>query len=169
MKNALRLAVFAAVLAIAAPAAAAVINSSFNVTATVAKTCEFQAAAVTDLAFGAYDPLNAAEVTANTSFQLRCTRLTPVTIDLGNGGASYSAGLTQRQMDDGAGNFLAYDLDQVGSPWTAPWGTTAGGTALAVTPASNGWLSYTVYGRIRAGEAPTTGNYSDNVTITITY
>jgi spore coat protein U-like protein len=164
MKTMIRLTVIAALIAIGTPAGAQTLTGNFNVTASVAKTCVFQAAGVGALAFGAYDPLAAGEVTASTSFQFRCTRNTPYTIDLDNGDNF----LVSRRMATAGPGYLLYDLDKVGGTWTAPWGT-GGAAAKSGNAPDSQFMTHTVYGRIPAGQDPLTGSYTDNVVITVNY
>jgi spore coat protein U-like protein len=165
MKTMIRLTVIAALIAISAPATAQTLPGSFNVTAAVAKTCVFQTGAVTDITFGDYDSFLSPEVARTTSFQFRCTNKTPYTIELGPGN-NFSG---TRRMAAGA-EFLPYDLDQVGGPgWAVPWGTLADGEAKGGNAPNSTWMTHTVYGRIRAGQVPAAGSYSDSVAITVNY
>jgi spore coat protein U-like protein len=89
-------------------------------------------------------------------------------------GGTYNVGLdsglnpvtTQRNLKSGSST-LAYGLFSDATHATA-WGNTVGTNTIAGT--GNGAAqTLTVYGEIAAGQTLTTGNYTDTVTVTVTY
>jgi len=120
------------------------------------------------VAFGAYDPVvaNAAtDLTAAGSVNVACTKGTPATIDLGNGG-NLSGG--SRRMASGS-DFLNYALYKDAAR-TQVWGTgLAGGTTMAYNAATKASTAVSVYGTVPQNQDVTVGAYSDVVLATINY
>ena len=159
------LTVIAGLLLSASYVEAATATANLTVSATVSVNCTVTAGT---LAFGAYDPVVAnasADLDGSGTFTVACTKGAPgVTIDLGQGG-NYSGG---RRMA-AAGNFLPYQMYS-NAGRTTVWGSTSGGATVAVAaPASKAAVTYTVYGRIVAGEDVPAGNYSDTVVATVNF
>ena len=152
-------------LVVAAPAFAASQTANLSVTASVAANCTITTSPV---AFGAYDPVSvnsATNLTANGAVNVACTKGTPATIDLGNGG-NFSAG--SRRMGSGS-DFLGYSLFR-DAALTQPWGSgIAGGATEAYNAATKAVTAVTVYGMVPAGQDVTVGAYSDTVVATINY
>src|SRR4249919_2326798 len=121
------LALAGAVVAGNAFAASSPIINSFNVTATVAKSCTVTS--VTDLAFGTYDPSSAnfsTDATASGAINVRCTKGTLIHLELNEGGFASAAGCTTpaRRISDGGTNRLAYGI-YMESAHTTNWGCTS--------------------------------------------
>ena len=144
---------------------AASATANVTVTATVANNCSITGGA---LAFGAYDPL----VTHATdpkdgsgTFTVACTKgASGVTIDLGQG-QNYATGRRMLAGSDTVGYQLYSDSGR-----TTIWGSTSGGTTVAVTaPLSKAPVSYTVYGRIAGGQDVAAGSYTDTVVATVNF
>lgn len=159
------------VLLSAAPAFAGSAAANITVQASVNTNCTIGAGS---LLFGTYDPAVANETSpldAQGSFNIRCTRGTAATIDLGPG-ANYSG--TTRRMS-GGGAFLAYELYRDAGR-TSTWGTGAGnnlnpyqGEPGNVAP-NSGTRSVSVYGRVPAGQIDAiSGPYTDTVVATINF
>ena len=152
---------------LAATANSATTGTSFAVTETVLSTCS---AAATALAFSPYTP-GAGVIANNSTISVKCTKNTPFTVAL-NGGTTTGGTVAQRLLAQGA-NTLQYNLfttaafaqvfgDGSGTSKTVA-GTGAGvGTAATVT----------VFGQLPdsvANQAAFAGNYTDTITVTVTY
>jgi spore coat protein U-like protein len=164
----------AAVALIAAAPAAAQTSASLAVTAAVSSNCTI---ATTPVAFGSYDPLSAANVTATGTVRVRCTRgaIPTVALDVG----SHASG-SIRRMADGAStpSFLAYELkkptaNSVGAGCPAfgagsVWSTGAGAMAFTAAPSSAVRI-YNVCGELAGGQDVPAGSYTDSVLATVTF
>jgi spore coat protein U-like protein len=152
-------------------AASSPITNSFNVTATVAKSCTVTS--VTDLAFGTYDPSSAnfsTDATASGAINVRCTKGTLIHLELNEGGSASAPGCTTpaRRMNDGGTNRLAYGI-YMDSAHTTNWGCTSTAEQTKTAGASNVAETFTTYGVIPAGQNVPAGSYSDSVTYTVTF
>jgi spore coat protein U-like protein len=134
------------------------ITDTFDVLITINADCDITNP--TDLDFGTNGLLNA-NVDATSTFDVQCTDTTPFDMGLDQGLNA------TRRMDDGGTNFVDYEL-YADAARTDVWGETVGvdtetdvGTGSAVT--------YTVYGRVPVQATPAPGNYTDTVTIEVTY
>ena len=148
----------------AVPAFAATRNADLNVSADVVGNCTIT---TNPIAFGNYDPIGTEATTDldNTgSVVVTCTRGAGVSIDLGLGDNASGA---QRRMKNGVANFLNYELYKDNGR-TSVWGTAANGLAIAPAP-SIAARTYTVYGRVPAGQDIPAGAYTDKVVATINY
>ena len=154
-----------AMTVLSVPAFAAQQTANLNVTASVAANCTITTSPV---AFGAYDPVVAnasTDLTASGSVNVACTKGTPATIDLGNGG-NLSGG--SRRMGSGS-DFLNYALYKDAAR-TQVWGSgLAGGSTAAYNAATKASTAVTVYGTVPQSQDVTVGAYSDVVLATINY
>ncbi len=134
----------------------------FTVSANVAARCLIRTA--TDLAFGSVPGILAANVDQTSLVTLNCTNTTAWKMGLDNG---INASGNTRRMTDGSGNYVNYELYR-DSARTQRWGNTVNvdTTAGAGTGIDQG---VTVYGRVPAPQNATPGNYSDTVTVTVSY
>ena len=148
-------------------AQAATTGTSFQVTATVQSTCSATAAT---LAFPNYTPGGGAQ-TGNTTISVKCTKNTPFTVAL-NAGSTTGDAFAQRLMGSGT-NTLQYNLytsaalATVFGDGTGGTGTVAG-TGLGVATAN----SVQVFGQVpdsATNQAAVPGNYTDTITVTVTY
>jgi spore coat protein U-like protein len=116
-----------------------------------------------DLAFGNY---SGSAVTASSGISLSCTAGLSIDIVL-SAGTSPGATTSSRAMSGPNGATLAYSLYN-DSALSSVWGLLSGTNSL--TTITSGLLqSFTVYGKIPAGQIVAIGSYSDTVTATITY
>ena len=145
------------------PALAATATGSFNVTITITSQCTVSNA--TNMAFPSSGLLSAAVNQTNT-FNVTCTNTTPYTIGLNNG---LNVSGAQRRMLGGVTNteFVSYNLYSDAGR-TIAWGDVSGswvsGTGTGAATA------YTVYGQVPPQATPSpSANYTDTVTITVTY
>jgi spore coat protein U-like protein len=172
-----KLAVAAAVLALGfaadslRPAYAGSASTSFTPTATVAKICSISSPAA--LSFGAYDPTAAGAKTGTLTLTVSCTRNTPATIALDNGGRYGTATgfATKRAMATGGGvaangELLAYDLFEPDN--VTAWGG-ANTVAVATQATKLTGATFTVNGSIPALQDVTSGTFTDSVNATINF
>lgn len=134
-------------------------TGSVQVTATVASSCSVTA---TTLAFGNY---TLAQLDATSTITATCTNGTTYTVGL-NAGTFAGATTTTRRMSGPSSNSLNYFLYS-DSTRTTNWGNTSG-TWVSATGTGVAQVM-TVYGRIPANQTALIGNYSDTVTVTITF
>jgi spore coat protein U-like protein len=116
---------------------------------------------VTSISFGEYDVFSTLAADITGSLSVSCDADTPFQIALGAGAGSFTA----REMRNGP-NVLIYNL------YTDPtrlsiWGDGSPGTNLLSTSGTG--ATYTVYGRIPARQNVSAGNYSDTITVTLTF
>lgn len=140
----------------------AVDSAGLVVSAAIAKTCAIYPAT---LAFGIYDPLGpnaTAPRTARTQIDIQCTRTTSYWVTL-DGGGNYGA---RRQMGNGAGSWLGYDLYS-DSALTAAWLPGATPPGMPATAASIARIGIPVYGQIPPAQPAPRGTYQDLVLSTI--
>jgi spore coat protein U-like protein len=152
---------------LAASANAATTGTSFQVTATVQSTCS---ATATTLAFAPYTP-GGGVIANNGTISVKCTKNTPFTVAL-NGGTTAGGTIAQRLMALGA-NTLQYNLFTTAA-LTQVFGDGSGtsktvaGTGAGVATAT----TVTVFGQLpdsAANQAAVAGNYTDTITVTVTY
>jgi spore coat protein U-like protein len=144
------------------------VTAMMNVGVSVIYSCSMN---TSSMAFGAYDGVG-----ANASIALKakatvistCTSGAAALITM-NAGASAGSGSTNapvRRMTAGPGKYLDYQVYSDVSGETV-WGNTAlTGVALTGTGASQ---TLTVYGSIPSAQMVPQGDYSDQISITITY
>jgi len=149
----------------ATPGQAATATTTFAVTATVLAGC---AVTATDLIFGNYSSTAGSPTDATSTVIATCTNGIAYTIaaDAGTGsGATVAARSMTGLVTGGTLNYLMY----TNAGHTTLWGN---GTLSTTTyGATSGLLpdTYTVYGRIPAGQHPAAGLYADLVTVTLSY
>jgi spore coat protein U-like protein len=153
-------------------ALAATQTTTFNVTATVLKNCS--AATAPALPFTAYTPGLGQTINVNTPVQIACTKKTPFTVSLNVGLAANGGTMAARQMGDGAGDTLQYNLYTDNTYKTVFGDTTGGSQTVGGTGAGMGTqVATVVYGQLtdsaynQLNGAP--GSYSDTITVTVTY
>lgn len=142
-------------------APAATRTAKFKVTATVQSDCTVTA---TDLAFGTVGIIQN-NVDATSTISVTCTPNTPYTLGLNEGTAAGST-VDARLLANGAStmSFQLYSDAQRTQVWGITDGVnTVGGSGTG--QASN----FTVYGRIPTQAAPPVGNYTTEITATISY
>ncbi len=145
---------------------AASATANLSVSATIVNNCTIS---TTPVAFPSYDPIGAnATVDADDgtgTVTITCTKGTTATIGLGLG--SNASGNTRRMLN-GPSNYLDYELYQT-SARTTVWGN-AGPRLFSPGPApSKAPRTFTVYGRIFAGQDLPAGSYADTVQATVNF
>lgn len=155
------LAVCIAAMAMGGSAVAATATGGFDVTANVQATC--QVLNENDLVFGAYDPLAAGNLTATTTFEVRCTMNAGNFVALNEGANGVAVDCLSRAMDGPGADTLNYDLLDGATAWGC------GASAKSYTAAVNSPVTLTVNGEIPAGQFVEAGAYSDTITITVDF
>ncbi len=144
-------------------------TATVEVSATVESNCEIRA---TPLVFDKYDPLSAADATANAAITLTCVKNTPV-IGVDLSGLEGASGI--RQMKNGAST-LDYQVYKAGDIADTPcatsgmpvWGT--GNDALKPGIANDASAkNYNLCGVIKAQQDVSAGEYKDTLTATVSY
>ncbi len=153
----------AAVALTAAAAQATTTTNTFQAKITIQDDCEITSP--TDLDFGTSGLLNA-NIDQTSTFVVKCTENTSYDIGL-NEGTTSGGTTTTRKMTDGNGNTVDYQMFS-DSGRTTNWGDTVGTDTVAAT-GTGADQTYTVYGRVPPQDTPPAGNYTDTVTITVTY
>ena len=157
----------AAALFVGVSAHAVTTTSTFQVSATVLKTCSVSAAA---LAFGNYTP-GTGNVPGTTTVNVLCTKTTPFTVALDKG-TTVGGTIAQRLMANGA-NTLQYNLYT-----TNAYATVFGdGTGTSVTQSGVGAglgtaAAFTVFGQLpdnATNQAVVPGAYADTITVSVNY
>ena len=166
MKNNRHLAwafVLASLITLEARAAApTTTTTTFNVSSNIASVCSV---AATALAFGTYNPFSATALTATSTITGTCTTGTAYLIGMDQGANGTST--TNRQMINGTSK-LNYSLYS-DSARSVNWGNTVGTDTFAAVGNGVG-QAQTVYGKIPVAQtsAPI-GNYTDTITVTVSY
>jgi len=150
-------------LALAGAAQAAIVQDTFEVTATVVASCSVTA---TDMSFGNFD--GSADLTATSTIDVTCTNDHAYQIAL-NAGSAAGSSIANRLLSNGT-DTLAYNLYS-DAALSQIWGDTGaddvdGAGAGLATP-----VSHTVHGELPAAgnENASTGLYSSTITVTVTY
>lgn len=152
--------------ALIVPAAAygANVNTTLTVKADVEANCTVSAG---ELNFGAVNPLSGSNVDGSSALTVTCTNGTPWSASAGLGSGS-GASYTNRRLTSGA-NTLNYNL-YTSSSYGTVWGDGTGTTGTISGTGSGSAQNNTIYGRIPSGQTTArTGNYTDSVSITVTY
>ena len=159
-----------ALVALPAPAVAA--SGTFHVVSTVRVTSACAYNGTPSLAFGSYNPVVAnasAPATATATLSVVCpvAHAYTVTANLGQHSASAAStcatGRCTRAMSNGA-RFLSYDI------YTTPSHTTVWNSVNAIASTGSGTAqSNKVYGYVPPAEIAPAGNYTDTVTVTVTF
>lgn len=158
-----RCALVAVAMCTESPVLAATANDTMAVTTTVQSACVVDAA---DMAFGSYNPTSGTPTDATAAINVTCTSGTSFTVGL-NSGVGSGATVSARKMTSGV-NHLNYALYRDTSR-TLNWGESAGVDTPSAIVASSSASVLTVYGRISAQQNVPAANYSDTITVTVTY
>ena len=139
-------------------------NAIIPVTLEVVATCHVTA---TDLNFGAIASNSPTPVLGQATIEMTCGSGTSAEIAL-DAGTSPGNNTSRRQMLNDAGKGrLDYDLFQ-DSGRTTHWGDRSGRDTLEIL--FEGTLrAVPIYGQIPAGQRALEGDYSDMITVTVTY
>jgi spore coat protein U-like protein len=142
-------------------------TSTLNVSMSVTNNCTISTTAI---AFGAYDPVVANASTAldgTGGVTIACTKNTSATIGLDLGGSPSGS---QRRMSTGGGSpsFANYEVYQDSGHATV-WGTSGAGLLSPSAAPSKAPRTFTVYGRVAAGQDIPPGSYTDAVIATVNF
>lgn len=151
MKKVLAAICASAFLAFPMATSAATATAPIVVTAQVQTSCGITAP---NIPFGVYNPGSGNTVTATMT----------ITCSAGTSGGTVTISGTAgtRQMTDGAGNFLNYEVYS-DTAMATPWDV---GTPLAFTGAT---ATFNVDGKLPAAQSVPAGSYSDTLTATVNY
>lgn len=166
MSNMGRILVGFFLIALCSTSFAGTATGTLSVTANVVDTCTV-AASGNLLAFGAY---TGAVNNTNGSLSLTCTDgdTYTVALNIGTGsGASFTNRVLTNPSPAGTMNYNIYTT----SGRTTVWGDGTGSTATVAGTGTGATQTLTAYGQIPAGQTATVtpGNYTDTVTITVTF
>jgi spore coat protein U-like protein len=128
-------------------------TDSLTVSATVSAAC--QISGISNITFGAYDPLSLSPQDAAGSMVLRCVK-----------GTSYKAFIAGIRIMTGSGTSLAFQLYS-DSGRTSVLADNNGGNS--VTAASSAQVTQNIYGRILAGQDVPAASYSTVLIATVEY
>lgn len=132
----------------------AIATNNMIVNTTFENSCLIVSAS--DINFGSVDNLKSA-LTQSGTIQLSCPTGTTMKVSLNNG---INAESSQRRMKNALGNYITYGLFQDASRTTSWQGNTAYTFSNQSIP---------VYAIVLSQSVPGTGEYSDTVTVTLTY
>lgn len=129
-----------------------------------AQSC--RVSSVIGIVFGTYDPFAPGDLVVAGSITHQCPPTRLPRISLGTGNAASFAPRQMWLLGSGGAEILLYDLC-FDVQCTMIWGDGSPGTHEYV--ATSGRATVPVYGRVRAGQDPVVGSYSDIVAVTIVF
>jgi spore coat protein U-like protein len=143
--------------------------SNFQVQLQIVAQCVINSTAT--LNFGSPGVLGGSGGTTNTdqttTLAVQCTNTTPYDIGLDQG-TTTGALVSQRLLLNSVTNeTINYNLF-TDAPRSVIWGNTVSTNTVHAT-GTGASVIYTIYGRVPPQTTPTPGNYTDTVTVTITY
>jgi spore coat protein U-like protein len=139
---------------------AATATAAFGVSVTVQSAC---VASASSMRFGTY---NGAMVNATSTISVECTHSTPYNVGLSEGMAP-GATVSSRKMTGPGSALIGYTLRPPGNE-LRNWGHTIGVDTVSGT-GSGSAQTFSVLGRIPAGQDVQDGAYADTVTVTVSY
>ncbi|MFM5885436.1 MAG: spore coat U domain-containing protein [Novosphingobium sp.] len=104
-------------------------------------------------------------VDSSTTISIACTPNIPFTLDIDNG--LYANGINRRVFNATANAFINYDVYK-DPPRSQVWGT-GGAKNLTGNSGITGLVVLPVYGRLASSRNLKAGNYSDTLTVTISF
>jgi spore coat protein U-like protein len=140
-------------------------TDGLNVSSSVAANCVIQGGLSNlTLNFGDYTTISS-PLQVNGTMQLRCVRGTPAQIGLDGGIHSSNAVGSTRAMSNGAGSYLSYEI------FTSAGRTTVWTNAVTVPylASTSGAVSISLYATVLENQDVTTGIYTDNVQVTVSF
>jgi spore coat protein U-like protein len=141
-------------------------TAQFDVEITINAECLINATPA-DLDFGATGVI-AADIPGTTTISVQCTTGTAYEVAL-DAGIGVGATVANRLMTGPGAATVTYSLYQ-DAGHTTVWGDTTGGGGNTVTGTGNGaQQDLTVYGLVPAQTTPGAGDYTDTITVEVTY
>ena len=141
---------------------------SLAVKAKVAQTCTVTG---NTLDFGTYDPLATSNLNASTSVSVQCTKNTNASVQMQEGAHKASGSVCTapaRQMDDGTGAILAYALYS-DSGRASVWGCDTTNDVDFTAASSTTPKVLNVYGTVPKAQDVQAGDYTDTVSVTVSF
>ena len=139
------------------------IRFPFIVSATVIKSCTVTA---NTLDFGTPAGFLTTNIDSTTTVQATCSNTTPYQIGLDNG-QNFSA---TRRMAGGSSEFIGYELYRdSGRSSTQRWGSSPSTDTVGDTGTGSAQPAVTIYGRVPPQTTPSPGNYTDTITVIVSY
>ncbi|WP_045737160.1 spore coat U domain-containing protein [Xanthomonas sp. MUS 060] len=135
----------------------------FVASITVPSTCAI--GSIADLDFGSQSGLIDSALNYTTTLNMTCRYRTAWQVSLDNG--QNASGTVRRMYNSTNGQYLTYELYRDAAR-TQRWGNTLNSDTQTGTGTGN-MQSLTLYGQVPGGQTPSSGNYSDLVTVTVTY
>ncbi len=157
-----------AALSMAPAQAATTVSGNFNVNLKVVPKCVFGTGTIANIDLGSADASTSGLTTnaGSTTFNIQCTKRTAYTINLSPTNTVAGADNTGKlNASTDATQQVDYALFS-DAAYKNAWGKT---TAVSDTATSSALKSYTVYARVTSVGDVIQDNYSDKVTITVTY
>jgi len=141
---------------------AASITSNFNVIVNVPDVCIISTSP-SDMNFGNYDVMSSTQLTSSTTFGIKCTDGTSyeMTIDK-------VSGSNEREMEDGNGNVITYDLTYAADGLAWGW-IGSGDEVFGDSISSLIEETYTINGTIPINQNVPSGSYSQTNTLNVVY
>lgn len=140
-------------------------SSTFPFTATATVPSDCRSYITTNLDFGTVPGLIGNDIDNASTVTMTCTGRTAWNVALDNG--QNASGSTRRMRLPATGNYVTYELYQTAAR-TQRWGNTLGTDTVPGTGTGSA-QTLTVYGRVPAAQSVPAGNYSDTITVTISY
>ncbi|MEI7705839.1 MAG: spore coat protein U domain-containing protein [Deltaproteobacteria bacterium] len=132
-------------------------TATFTIGSTVAGQCSMLAPA--NVSLGVYDPFGTGNLTGTTTLRVKCIKGTGFSIALSSSNSF--------RMADGAGNFIPYAIKQPDN--STNWETTPLVVPGSAITDSRNYYTYVANVSAAKGLPVPLGDYSDVVTVTITY
>lgn len=167
MSKLLKSAIIGSVIVCSSASWSATATGTFQVTATVLSSCTVTG---TTLNFGSnIDPIAASvPLDSSSTLSVICSNTTPYTVALNAGtNAGGATNFTSRAIKNGTST-LGYQLYKDSSRQTV-WGDGTSSTSTTAGTGTGSAQALTIYGRMPTLSGAVPGNYTDTVTVTITY
>lgn len=151
-------------------------QNPIEVSAVIQVGCLFQESP-TGLNFGSFASTSQSQIiasvsNANNTWKIECTPGIPVTLDFNNGNNYDATGDTRRLKHESSNQYIAYSIFSDHNR-TQLINTVSPGNRLTITSTEiQPLLPFTIYGFIDLGQGnlnKMSGQYSDNITITINW
>ncbi|MFJ7353477.1 spore coat U domain-containing protein [Phyllobacterium sp. NPDC097923] len=152
-----------------------VVSGDLQVRIVIGEACKVNPGGSAELHFGSRGDVTGAATTANTtkdgkgSIQVQCSKGTKFSIALGDGKNPDPNGTIVRNMKNGTGETIPYELYSDSTNKTL-WGSGSKSGSPLASEATGGLDSFQVFGLIpKQPKNPKTGTYEDTVAVTVTF